>query len=193
MSSLLWDYPVKDPLETIDPELLKAPLSEDKNADGKSLVNPQRSDKSAWYNGYPDVIDESNNAFDFHIYYNKGPQMEHARKLYDRIRREFPELRVYKFWDIPVGPHPVPMFEVNTFTPQQFGALFGFLVAYRAGLSVLIHPNTDDAFRDHTDRATWMGERYPLVAMPGLQRAHHVAAAARLANSSTNPPSAPTH
>jgi len=41
------------------------------------------------------------------------------------------------------------MFEVNTFTPGQFGALFGFLVAYRGGLSVLIHPNTEDELADH--------------------------------------------
>lgn len=103
--------------------------------------------------------------------------MDHARKLHERIRREFPELRVYKFWEvssstiaripsraltnlsrrqIPVGPHAVPMceaptynltsreellsrsfslVEVNTFTPAQFGALFGFLVAFRGGLS----------------------------------------------------------
>ena len=28
--------------------------------------------------------------------------------------------------------------------------------------SVLIHPNTNDALRDHTELATWMGPPYPL-------------------------------
>jgi len=41
------------------------------------------------------------------------------------------------------------MFEVNTFTPAQFGAFFGFLTAYRGDLNVLIHPNTDDELADH--------------------------------------------
>jgi len=52
----------------------------------------------------------------------------------------------WKKWD---RPHPVPMFEVNTFSPEEFGALFGFLIAYRGGLSVLVHPNTDDEVKDH--------------------------------------------
>ena len=28
-----------------------------------------------------------------------------------------PELRIYKVWDRPIGPHPIAMFEVNIFTP----------------------------------------------------------------------------
>ncbi|GAA6001201.1 hypothetical protein JCM10207_007460 [Rhodosporidiobolus poonsookiae] len=156
-------FPYRDPLAPLSSATPLAPLTDDRNADGKSLVNPQRDGKSAWYDSYPEEIDESNNAFDFHIYYASSAQTEHARKLHERIRREFPELRVYKFWEQPVGPHPVPMFEVNTFTPAQFGAFFGFLVAYRGDLSVLVHPNTDNAFLDHTAKATWMGERYPLI------------------------------
>jgi aromatic ring-cleaving dioxygenase len=58
------------------------------------------------------------------------------------------------------------MFEVNLFTPAQFGAFIPWLVINRGPLSVLVHPNTvdlvtgkRDAERDHTQRATWMGER----------------------------------
>jgi aromatic ring-cleaving dioxygenase len=61
------------------------------------------------------------------------------------------------------------MFEVNLFTPQQFGAFIPWLVINRGPLSVLIHPNTVDdkgeeidEERNHTQRATWMGERIPL-------------------------------
>jgi aromatic ring-cleaving dioxygenase len=78
-----------------------------------------------------------------------------------------PELRIYKFWEGPVGPHPIAMFEVNLFTPAQFGAFVPWLVINRGPLSALIHPNTVDPMtgeceeeeRDHTQRATWMGER----------------------------------
>ncbi|GAA5919324.1 hypothetical protein JCM6882_002776 [Rhodosporidiobolus microsporus] len=160
----------RDPLPSASFPSTLAPLTEDRAPDGKSLVNPPRAGTSEWYERYPEELDESNNAFDFHIYYSSPRQTEHARKLHERIRREFPELRVYRLWEQPVGPHPVPMFEVNTFTPAQFGAFFGFLVAYRGDLSILIHPNTDNELADHTTKATWMGPPYPLNVEP--LRAH---------------------
>jgi len=58
------------------------------------------------------------------------------------------------------------MFEVNLFTPAQFGAFIPWLVINRGPLSALIHPNTvgprgeaEEEERDHTQRATWMGEK----------------------------------
>jgi aromatic ring-cleaving dioxygenase len=62
------------------------------------------------------------------------------------------------------------MFEVNIFTPAQFGAFIPWLVINRGPLSALIHPNTVDPVtgeeveeeRAHTQRATWMGDRIPL-------------------------------
>lgn len=62
------------------------------------------------------------------------------------------------------------MFEVNIFTPAQFGAFIPWLVINRGPLSALVHPNTCDYVtgesideeRDHTQRATWMGEPVPL-------------------------------
>jgi hypothetical protein len=54
------------------------------------------------------------------------------------------------------------MFEVNLFTPAQFGAFVPWLVINRGPLSALIHPNTVDPVtgesaeeeRDHTQRAS---------------------------------------
>lgn len=93
---------------------------------------------------------------------NNAEQTVFANALWERIRRSFPELRIYRVWDKPLGPHPVAMFEVNIFTPTQFGAFIPWLVINRGPLSALIHPNTGDHERDHTQRATWMGERIPL-------------------------------
>jgi len=82
-----------------------------------------------------------------------------------------PELRVYKIWDKPIGPHPIAMFEVNLFTPAQFGAFIPWLNVWRGPLSALVHPNTipeegvnkwASMKRDHLERAIWMGERIPL-------------------------------
>lgn len=56
------------------------------------------------------------------------------------------------------------MFEVNLFTPAQFGAFVPWLVINRGPLSALIHPNTipEEEERNHTQQATWLGERIPL-------------------------------
>ncbi|ETW79054.1 hypothetical protein HETIRDRAFT_478392 [Heterobasidion irregulare TC 32-1] len=140
------------------------PLPTTLNSDGLSLYNPPAS-KSAAYDKFPEPIDPSNNGFDFHIYYmqNVESQQKYARELHERIRREFPELRIYKFWEKPVGPHPTAMFEVNTFDPHQTGTLFSWLAVNRGPCSVLIHPNTDNSYRDHTELATWMGTPWPLL------------------------------
>ena len=46
-----------------------------------------------------------------------------------------PQLMIFRFREEPVGPHPVPMFEVNTFTPHETGALFTWLAVNRGPLS----------------------------------------------------------
>ncbi|OLN95976.1 putative 21.2 kDa protein [Colletotrichum chlorophyti] len=164
----LYTYP--SPLE----EFENAPeLPQELALDGKSFKNPPREGLSKSYEEFTDPLDKGRRGgFDVHVYHfqNNPEQVKHARDLWERIRREFPELRIYKFWDRPVGPHPVAMFEVNLFTPAQFGAFIPWLNVYRGPLSVLIHPNSVEEgvdhnateVRDHTQRAIWMGERLPL-------------------------------
>ncbi|KAG5353545.1 hypothetical protein C0989_005517 [Termitomyces sp. Mn162] len=92
------------------------PLPDTLNPDGKSLYNPPTNVKSSAYEEFPQPIDSSNNGFDFHkplesahavttVYYmhNVPSEMKYARELHERIRREFPELRIYKFWEKPIG------------------------------------------------------------------------------------------
>ena len=76
------------------------------------------------------------------------------------------------------------MFEVNIFTPAQFGAFIPWLVINRGPLSALIHPNTGDSERDHTQRATWMGERIPLDL--GIFKQMREAKAKRMADNLPN-------
>ncbi|KAI0968299.1 DOPA-like domain-containing protein [Xylaria arbuscula] len=148
------------------------PLSNERAEDGKSFVNPKNDNLSTAYEKFVEPLDLGRRGgFDVHIYYyqyNKQ-QTEYARALWERIRREFPELRIYTFWDRPIGPHPVAMFEVNLFTPEQFGAFVPWLVIWRGPLSALIHPNTVEEgshaaveLRNHSERAVWLGERIPL-------------------------------
>ncbi|KAH0603561.1 uncharacterized protein H6S33_007883 [Morchella sextelata] len=142
------------------------PLPTTINADGKSFYNPPAEKLSDAYEKFAAPIDNtvSPGGFDAHIYFyqNNPAQVTYATELWTRIRREFPELRIYKIWDKPIGPHTLAMFEVNIFTPAQFGAFVPWLVIHRGPLSVLLHPNTNNPLRDHTQRATWLGREVPI-------------------------------
>ncbi|KAG9233426.1 DOPA-like domain-containing protein [Amylocarpus encephaloides] len=158
-----------------------APLPDEREEDGKSFANPQTGILSESYQRFCEPLDNGiRGAFDIHIYYyqlNEG-QNKFARELWERVRREckkltfaeVPELRIYTLWEMPIGPHPVAMFEVNLFTPAQFGAFIPWLAINRGPLSALVHPNTinlatgkqEEEERDHTQRAIWMGEKIPL-------------------------------
>ena len=56
--------------------------------------------------------------------------------------------------DAPVGPHPLAQFEIH-FLAGTLPALRSRLAA--AGLTVLIHPLTNDDLADHTTLADWIG------------------------------------
>ncbi|PBP17239.1 hypothetical protein BUE80_DR011932 [Diplocarpon rosae] len=154
------------------------PLSDEKAEDGKSLKNTQTGILSKSYERFVEPLDNGiRGGFDVHVYYfqTNPSQLQFARELWTRIRLEFPELRIYRFWEHPVGPHPVAMFEVDLLTPAQFGAFIPWLVINRGPLSALLHPNTvsengehREEYRDHTQRATWLGQ--PVMLDLGMFR-----------------------
>ncbi|KZT10110.1 uncharacterized protein LAESUDRAFT_722266 [Laetiporus sulphureus 93-53] len=154
------------------PSTWKSPLEGYENAeplpmtmhpDGETYYNPP-GPKSTAYDEFPKPIEMKDSGFDFHVYFvqHSPSESRYAQELLELIRREFPELRTRKLWDKPIGPHPVGQFEVNTFTPHQTGALFAWLVVNRGSCSVLVHPNTGNWLRDHTELVSWMGKPYPL-------------------------------
>lgn len=158
-------YTYQSPLEGWD---VSDPLPDERNDDGKSFRNPQHGILSKSYEQFTDgITNGQRGGFDVHIYYYQANayQCAFAKALWERVRREFPELRIYQLFDRPIGPHPIAMFEVNVFTPAQFGAFIPWLVINRGPLSALVHPNTEsegEEERNHTQRATWLGERLPL-------------------------------
>ncbi|KAJ3279168.1 hypothetical protein HK104_001693 [Borealophlyctis nickersoniae] len=150
----------------------QGPLPNDLNKDG-SYSNPSDTPRSRAYTNFllPVRPPDAGPGFDVHdakpdvtVYYlqHNETQVKQARVLHDAIRREFPELKIYPMWDRPVGPHPVAMFEVNIYTPAQFGAFIPWIMFARCGLSVLVHPHTGCELRDHTTDAIWLGEPYRL-------------------------------
>ena len=48
------------------------------------------------------------------------------------------------------------MFEVNVFTPAQFGAFVAWLVINRGPLSALVHPNTGDHGVSASSSQIWL-------------------------------------
>ncbi|EGN96801.1 hypothetical protein SERLA73DRAFT_184963 [Serpula lacrymans var. lacrymans S7.3] len=145
-------------------EEVQALVLQAKGASVPTTITPGA--RSVAYDAFQAPIMPSTNGFDFHIYHmqNIASDAKFAKELHEKIIKEFPELRTYPFWDKPVGPHPTAMFEVDTFNPHQTGALFSWLVVNRGPCSVLVHPNTGNPLKDHTELATWIGKQWPLDA-----------------------------
>ncbi|RMZ75231.1 hypothetical protein DV737_g5394, partial [Chaetothyriales sp. CBS 132003] len=151
-------YTYEDPLKGYENA---APLPDELQEDGKSFKNPPRADgglSKAYTEFTSGITNDRRGGFDIHIYYyqNNAEQREFARALWKRIRYEFPELRIYRFWEKPIGPHPVSMFEVNVFTPAEFGAFVSWLVivqifsrtlgAHHCAVVVMYRSKADEVF-----------------------------------------------
>lgn len=57
----------------------------------------------------------------------------------------------------PVGPHHAPMFEIE-FPHASRESVLAWVEAHHGPFSVMLHPETDDAMRDHRDDAVWLGQ-----------------------------------
>ncbi|QDZ07761.1 aromatic ring-opening dioxygenase [Sphingomonas panacisoli] len=92
-----------------------------------------------------------------HVYYDAGerPVAEELRGQFERMAADAPILFVGSMVDRPVGPHPIPQFEIH-FPESARGEVTAAIEP--TGLRALIHPLTDDDLADHTSLARWIGE-----------------------------------
>jgi DOPA 4,5-dioxygenase len=61
----------------------------------------------------------------------------------------------------PIGPHPLPMFEIDV--PRgNLEDLVSWMMLNRAAHSVLVHPITGSDLADHRDHPVWIGKPLPL-------------------------------
>jgi aromatic ring-cleaving dioxygenase len=95
-----------------------------------------------------------------HIYYDPATTRPVAERLRAGVAERF-NVMLGRWHDVPVGPHPQAMFQI-AFGHEVFADLACFLALHRDGLTVLLHPNTDDEVADHRDHALWMGAVLPL-------------------------------
>ena len=70
-------------------------------------------------------------------------------------------LRLGRFHERPVGPHPVWSFQL-AFGTELLATMLAWLTLNHGALDIFMHPNTGDALRDHRDSAVWIGRSYEL-------------------------------
>lgn len=93
--------------------------------------------------------------FHAHIYYDAGERPA-AAALREQLTADAQHvLFAGRLADQPVGPHPIPQFEIH-FLASSLPALLPAIEA--SGLRALVHPLTDNDLADHTDLARWIGE-----------------------------------
>jgi len=94
-----------------------------------------------------------------HIYYSPETRQV-AERLREAIGNRF-SAELGRWHDEPVGPHPVSMYQI-AFPVAEFPRLVPWLMLNHGGLDVLIHPQGEDAYDDHTVHALWLGTPLPL-------------------------------
>lgn len=96
--------------------------------------------------------------FDAHIYFDQHNR-EEALALREAALTNWKDSQVFVGFMIekPVGPHPIPMFEIN-FPKELFSEVTLWLLHHHGKLSILVHELTGDDYLDHTDYALWIGK-----------------------------------
>jgi DOPA 4,5-dioxygenase len=96
-----------------------------------------------------------------HIYYDPATSRGRAERLRERVADRFPQARLGRWHDELVGPHSQAMFQI-AFPKDLLASLLPWLMLNRDGLTILLHPETGDAYADHTRHAVWFGAVLPL-------------------------------
>ena len=96
-----------------------------------------------------------------HIYYDPRTTRDRAERLRARVAAAFPQAKLGRWHDELVGPHTQSMFQI-AFPAPLLNAFLPWLMLNRDGVSVLLHPETGNDYRDHSAHAAWLGGALPL-------------------------------
>jgi DOPA 4,5-dioxygenase len=94
-----------------------------------------------------------------HIYYDQTVR-DRAARIREFIETHF-KVVMGRWRDMPVGPHPQAMYQV-AFATDEVPRIVPWLMLNRDGLTVLVHPETGDAYTDHAINPLWLGEKLQL-------------------------------
>lgn len=92
-----------------------------------------------------------------HVYWSTPEQRDIALKLRNNLAETSAGLG--RVWDKPIGPHPLPMYQVN-YCDDIKDAVENLL--NNKNLTVLLHEDTGDDLRDHTEGTRWIGSELRL-------------------------------
>ena len=93
--------------------------------------------------------------YDIHVYWGNEAERSEAEALCQLLVEN--QVRVFDMIDMPIGPHPLPMFEAHV-TTFNLAAIEKILNDNRKLCSILIHEKTNSHMYDHTEGARWVGE-----------------------------------
>jgi aromatic ring-cleaving dioxygenase len=96
-----------------------------------------------------------------HIYFDSAASRAKAAELREQVAVAFPQATLGRWHDKLVGPHTLPMYQI-AFPTEMLASFVPFLMLNRNGLTILLHPETDDAYVDHAEHAAWFGAVLPL-------------------------------
>ena len=96
-----------------------------------------------------------------HVYFDASSK-DTIETVQEGLRAHFgTRIRVSSLREKPVGPHPLPMFEV-IFPTQEHDAARQWLVDNRLGHDILMHPVMENDLLAHQEFADWLGQTLPL-------------------------------
>ena len=101
---------------------------------------------------------EAIRGFHAHVYFDPDTRAN-AERLRELLAQRF-DVTLGRSHEQPIGPHTKAMYQVEL-RPEQLGPLVTWLMLNRDGLSILVHPMTDDEIADHLQSAVWLGEPLP--------------------------------
>lgn len=95
-----------------------------------------------------------------HLYYDDEQGLAAAKALVANAEQHF-SLRVGRFHETPVGPHPLWSCQLS-FAADDFADIVPWLALNRGALDIFVHAGTGDDLFDHTQGVMWLGNSHPL-------------------------------
>ena len=97
--------------------------------------------------------------YDIHTYWRNEVEKSEALKLKKLLTEN--QVQTFTPVDIPIGPHPLPMFEAHV-SAQRLPEIEALLLENKGSCSILVHEKTGDHMYDHTKGARWLGDALEL-------------------------------
>jgi DOPA 4,5-dioxygenase len=95
-----------------------------------------------------------------HIYWGTPTERYTAMAIREWFTNQ-PGCTLGRVWDQPVGPHPLPMYQV-VYSTYNKDFIESFLRVNHETNSILLHESIKDDLRDHSEGVRWLGPELQL-------------------------------